>query len=80
MAAYIIAISIGAFSIGFLSQFIQSLRSPNSNIHESDRMFFNSPEENEKEQEIIRSRSIFQSLLENAALVLLVLVCYWLCL
>lgn len=40
----------------------------------------NTPEENKRLQEITDRRSFFQSLLSNAALVLLLLLLYWLCL
>ena len=44
------------------------------------KYFINTPEENQRIIEIDRRRSFFQSLLSNAALVLLVLLLYWLCL
>ncbi len=43
------------------------------------RLFYNTPEENERLEKAIRSRSFFQSLITNVVLVLIVLLCYWLC-
>lgn len=60
----------------------QDMRKPASNPHYDtiEKLFYNNPEENERREEAIRSRSFFQSLLTNAGLVLIVLLCYWLCL
>lgn len=44
------------------------------------KYFVRTPAENMKIDEINRRNSFFQSLLSNAALVLLVLLLYWLCL
>jgi len=44
------------------------------------RYFVNTPEENQRIIDQAERRSFFQSLLSNAAIVLIVLLLYWLCL
>lgn len=74
------------FALGFAGQFAlclyKDMRTPvcNPYFDELERLFLNSPEENMRIDNLTRRRSLFQTLLSNVAIVLLVLLVYWLCL
>lgn len=83
MLTFFIYVGIGSFFLGVFSEFINCFGKKHTEIadyEERYKMFLFSPEENIKRDRAILLRSRFQTLLLNAALVLLVLLCYWHCL
>ena len=70
----------GSMLCCLISDLIKSKKQTNPKEELFQKYFVNSPEENQRLIEIDRRRSFFQSLLSNVALVLLVLLLYWLCL
>lgn len=80
MIKYFFSIAIGSIILGIVSEYIKDCFVYKVKVSETDRYFFNSPSDNAKIDKIIRSRCFFLSLSTNVALVLLVLLLYWLCL
>jgi hypothetical protein len=77
MINFFIFVFIGSVFLGIFEAWYES---KNKVLHTYETLFYNSPEKNMQIKNSTSSRSVFQSLLSNGALVLLVLLAYWLCL
>ncbi len=70
MTNFFVTVFIGSIIIGIVSAHTE----PRNQVN-YDNWFYNTPEQNQKS--ITSERSVFRSLLINGALVLLVLLSYW---
>jgi hypothetical protein len=79
MTTFFLTIITGGIFIG-IAECIYEGKKAKPYTQNLNNFLYNSPEENLRQKELIHSRSFFQSALSNGAIVLLVLLAYWLCL
>lgn len=77
MTTYFIIVSISSVLFTIIHEIYKSTRPIESYEQSVQRLFINTPEQTEK---IIRSANRRESLISNGAVVLIVLLSYWLCL
>lgn len=80
MMFYFLAILACSFGVGIVSAFADRVIESRKRYHYDARMFGYTVQENIDVRDSISRQKSFVSLLSNVALVLIVLLLYWLCL